>query len=34
MRPASRWWWDLTTGDFSRLDWGPLVAILPVAAVE
>ena len=34
MRPTSRWWWDLTTEDFSRLAWGPLVAILPVAAVE
>ncbi|CAO4157791.1 creatininase family protein [Methylorubrum extorquens] len=34
MRPTSRWWWDLTTEEFSRLDWGPLVAILPVAAVE
>lgn len=30
----SRWWWDLTTAEFARLDWGRLVAILPVAAVE
>ncbi len=31
---ASRWWWDLTTEDFSALDWTNLVAILPIAAVE
>ncbi|WP_375454617.1 creatininase family protein [uncultured Methylobacterium sp.] len=36
MDPAwpSRWWWDLTTAQFARLDWSDLVAILPVAAVE
>lgn len=33
-QPASRWWWDLTTEDFTALDWSGLVAILPVAAVE
>ena len=32
--PSSRWWWDLTTVEFAALDWGNLVAILPVAAVE
>ena len=31
---TSRWWWDLTTEEFSGLDWSGLVAILPVAAVE
>ncbi len=30
----SRWWWDLSTREFAALDWGALVAILPVAAVE
>lgn len=30
----SRWWWDLTSAQFARLDWSALVAILPVAAVE
>ena len=34
MHSLSRWWWDLTTEEFSRLDWDGLVAILPVAAVE
>lgn len=30
----SRWWWDLTTAQFARLDWSDLVVILPVAAIE
>jgi creatinine amidohydrolase len=34
MMLSSRWWWDFTTEEFSRLDWSNLVAILPVAAVE
>ncbi|WP_375462904.1 creatininase family protein [uncultured Methylobacterium sp.] len=33
-RASSRWWWDLTTAEFARLDWSDMVAILPVAAVE
>lgn len=32
--PSSRWWWDLSTREFSELDMGEIVAILPVGAVE
>jgi creatinine amidohydrolase len=34
MRLKSHWWWDLTTRDFSELDAGRVVAVLPVGAVE
>jgi creatinine amidohydrolase len=30
----SHWWWDHTTKEFSELEMGTFVAILPVAAVE
>jgi creatinine amidohydrolase len=32
--PSSRWWWDLSTREFSELDMERIVAILPVGAVE
>ena len=32
--PSSRWWWDLSTREFSELDMGSIVAVLPVGAVE
>jgi len=32
--PSSRWWWDLSTREFSELDMEKIVAILPVGAVE
>jgi creatinine amidohydrolase len=32
--PSSHWWWDLSTREFSELDMGEIVAILPVGAVE
>lgn len=32
--PSSRWWWDLSTLEFSQLDMQNLVAILPIGAVE
>jgi creatinine amidohydrolase len=32
--PSSRWWWDLSTLEFSQLDMERIVAILPVGAVE
>ena len=32
--PSSRWWWDLSTREFSTLPMGDIVAILPVGAVE
>jgi len=32
--PASRQWWDLSTRQFAALDMEPVVAILPVGAVE
>ena len=31
---SSHWWWDLSTREFSELDMGGIVAILPVGAVE
>lgn len=34
MKLKSRWWWDLTTRDFSEMDMSQVVAVLPVAAVE
>ena len=34
MASKSRWWWDLTTENFTDLDRERLVAILPVGAVE
>ena len=34
MGSQSRWWWDLTTGDFTDLDRERTVAILPVGAIE
>ncbi len=34
MAVKSRWWWDLSTGDFAELDGERAVAILPVGAVE
>ncbi len=33
-RPSSRWWWDLSTREFSMLDMSEIVAVLPVGAVE
>src|SRR5471032_1826040 len=32
--PSSRWWWDLSTLEFSQLDMQNVVAILPIGAVE
>lgn len=32
--PKSRWWWDLTTRDFSTIDMSRVVAVLPIGAVE
>ena len=34
MTPSSRFWSDLTTADFARLDLGRTIAVLPVAATE
>lgn len=34
MSPTSRWWWDLSTREFSELDMGRIVAVLPVGSVE
>ena len=34
MAPPSRFWADLSTRDFARLDAAPTVAVLPVAAIE
>ena len=35
MKPlSSHWWWDLSTREFTDLDMGEVVAILPVGAVE
>jgi creatinine amidohydrolase len=33
-RPSSRWWWDLSTREFSALPMQDIVAVLPVGAVE
>lgn len=32
--PSSRWWWDLSTLEFSQLEMHNVVAILPIGAVE
>jgi len=32
--PSSRWWWDLSTREFSELDMKNIVAVLPIGAVE
>lgn len=32
--PSSRWWWDLSTREFSTLPMRDIVAVLPVGAVE
>ena len=32
--PSSRWWWDISTREFSTLPMAEIVAILPVGAVE
>lgn len=32
--PSSRWWWDLSTREFSELDMANIVAVLPIGAVE
>ena len=32
--PSSRWWWDLSTREFTELDMASIVAVLPVGAVE
>lgn len=32
--PSSRWWWDLSTLEFSQLDMQNIVAVLPIGAVE
>jgi len=32
--PSSRWWWDLSTLEFSQLDMENVVVILPIGAVE
>lgn len=32
--PSSRWWWDLSTKEFSELEMDKVVAILPIAATE
>lgn len=32
--PSSRWWWDLSTLEFSQLEMENIVAILPIGAVE
>ena len=32
--PSSRWWWDLSTREFSTLPMQDIVAVLPVGAVE
>ena len=34
MKPPSRFWVDLSTDDFRRLDMGSIIAVLPVAAIE
>ncbi len=34
MNLKSHWWWDYSTYEFSRLDMSPMVAILPIGAVE
>lgn len=33
-KPISRWWWDLSTREFSEMDMAAVVAILPLGAVE
>ena len=33
-RPRSRYWSDLTSEEFSRLDRAQLIAVLPVGATE
>lgn len=33
-QPSSRWWWDLSTREFSTLPMADIVAVLPVGAVE
>ena len=32
--PSSRWWWDLSTREFSTLPMQDIVAVLPIGAVE
>ncbi|RWR02477.1 creatininase [[Pantoea] beijingensis] len=32
--PSSRWWWDLSTREFSELEMEKVVVILPIGAVE
>ncbi|KAB8312350.1 creatininase family protein [Erwinia endophytica] len=32
--PSSRWWWDLSTREFSELEMDKIVAVLPTGAVE
>jgi len=32
--PSSRWWWDLSTREFSELEMDKIVAVLPIGAVE
>jgi creatinine amidohydrolase len=32
--PSSRWWWDISTREFSTLDMKNIVAVLPIGAVE
>jgi creatinine amidohydrolase len=32
--PSSRWWWDLSTREFSELDMNKVIAVLPIGAVE
>ncbi len=32
--PSSRWWWDLSTREFSQLDMAEIIAVLPIGAVE
>ncbi|QKJ85326.1 Creatinine amidohydrolase [Paramixta manurensis] len=32
--PSSRWWWELSTREFSQLEMDKIVAVLPIGAVE